>query len=376
MGATFIGLADDATASEANPAGLVILNRPEVSAHFRFSSSTNDFPNTVTGSGIGSFSDKATSPSFFSFVYPLRGAAVSVYYQQSGNFESHSQFVHKVPSFEDITDLDISSSSYLLENLGGSGGVKIGKYLSVGASVRYTRVRLNYNTTSLFNRCRFGDIVDENGNVVEKDVCLAVDRSIKIERLSDDSDSQITYNAGILVNPNGKVSAGFVYKKGAEFGIVSEEAIRVAFPASGLEISRDLQIDQTFKVPSSYGGGVAYRPRQNWILAADVVRITYSDLSTTIVDQTTGLDQFLAVKDGTEFHAGGEYTLFFGSTPFSVRAGLFSDPDHDLFQQLDSSALHGTFGGGIVIKNSLQIDMAFNFSRNTKETLFSVVQRF
>src|SRR5205809_6380012 len=35
MGSTFVGLADDATAAEANPAGLVILKKPEVSVHFR-----------------------------------------------------------------------------------------------------------------------------------------------------------------------------------------------------------------------------------------------------------------------------------------------------------------------------------------------------
>ena len=33
MGGTFIAIADDATAAEANPAGLVILSKPEVSAH-------------------------------------------------------------------------------------------------------------------------------------------------------------------------------------------------------------------------------------------------------------------------------------------------------------------------------------------------------
>src|SRR5262245_26377456 len=35
LGGAFIGLADDATAAEANPAGLTILTKPEVSVEYR-----------------------------------------------------------------------------------------------------------------------------------------------------------------------------------------------------------------------------------------------------------------------------------------------------------------------------------------------------
>jgi hypothetical protein len=80
--------------------------------------------------------------------------------------------------------------------------------------------------------------------------------------------------------------------------------------------------------------------------------------------------------DATEFHAGTEYTLFLKDTPISIRSGVFTDPDHDLFPNVDSGTVHFTFGGGIVIRGNLQIDAAANLSGNTKEGLFSFVQRF
>src|SRR5437764_15363776 len=58
MGGAFIGLADDATASEANPAGLTILTKPEVSFEYRnvqFDSSRLNSANDI-GGGISFFS--------------------------------------------------------------------------------------------------------------------------------------------------------------------------------------------------------------------------------------------------------------------------------------------------------------------------------
>ena len=92
MGASFIGLADDATASESNPAGLTVLTQPEVSAHFRVSSFDNEAPNTVSGSGFATFNERLGSPSFFSVVYPWNRAAVSLYYQRAADYRNHSFF--------------------------------------------------------------------------------------------------------------------------------------------------------------------------------------------------------------------------------------------------------------------------------------------
>src|SRR5688572_8256968 len=92
MGASFVGLADDATAAEANPAGLTVLTRPEISGHLRSSKFDNTLPNTVFGTGFETFDESATSPSFFSFVYPWKSVAVSGYYQRAANYRQDATF--------------------------------------------------------------------------------------------------------------------------------------------------------------------------------------------------------------------------------------------------------------------------------------------
>src|SRR4029079_5726097 len=76
MGGAFVAVADDATAVVANPAGLVILQRPELSAGVKFPRFTNSFsafsnvPQDAPGMNYRSrdFDDSVVTPSFFSFV--------------------------------------------------------------------------------------------------------------------------------------------------------------------------------------------------------------------------------------------------------------------------------------------------------------------
>src|SRR6187200_1078205 len=74
MGGAFLGLADDASAAEANPAGLTVLRKAEVSFEARnYSSSqtfnvSGEYPD-LTSDSFGSFSRRA-EPSFGSIVIP------------------------------------------------------------------------------------------------------------------------------------------------------------------------------------------------------------------------------------------------------------------------------------------------------------------
>ncbi len=368
MGASFIALADDATASESNPAGLVILNKPEVSAHFRLSSFYNEFPNTVAEQGSDRFKDGTTGASFVSFVYPKGRTAFSLYYQQPGNFKSHSQFCCDSAALTGFTNVDSSNSRFRLENIGVSGAFRLNSRISVGASLRQTRLNLEYGTFTIFTTC-----IPIPGT--DPPQC-PIDQSIRVEKTIDNSDSKLTFNAGVLVNLPNRVSLGFVYKKGAEFDVISTDTFDQNTHNPDVTFSDASTTPLPFKIPDSFGGGVSYRPQDRWVLLADVVHITYSDLATIIVDEITGEPQTLHADDATEFHAGTEYTMFLKDTPILIRGGIFTDPDHDLFPEIDSGAVHFTFGGGIVIRGNLQIDAAVNLSRNTKEGLFSFVQRF
>ncbi|MCS7312721.1 MAG: hypothetical protein NZ742_07400, partial [Acidobacteria bacterium] len=73
MGGAFIGLADDATAAQTNPAGLLVLIRPEIAVEGKFlnydiprlasRNSLFDFEPTTFGANVG-------SPAFVSIVFP------------------------------------------------------------------------------------------------------------------------------------------------------------------------------------------------------------------------------------------------------------------------------------------------------------------
>src|SRR5438046_4823494 len=74
MGGAFLGLADDASAAEANPAGLTILRKPEVSVEVRNFQEQQVFTTSGTYPDIqrtafSHYSQRA-DVSFASFVYP------------------------------------------------------------------------------------------------------------------------------------------------------------------------------------------------------------------------------------------------------------------------------------------------------------------
>src|SRR5215813_3237443 len=76
MGGAFLGLADDASAAEANPAGLTILRKPEVSIEGRnfleqqVLTTSGTFP-TVERTAFTHYSQRVQL-SFASFVYPIK----------------------------------------------------------------------------------------------------------------------------------------------------------------------------------------------------------------------------------------------------------------------------------------------------------------
>ena len=76
MGGAFIGLADDATAAYANPAGLTILTEPEISAEFKYGDYTNRVPRETD---TDDFTDTNNSVSFLSLAHPTQKANITVY---------------------------------------------------------------------------------------------------------------------------------------------------------------------------------------------------------------------------------------------------------------------------------------------------------
>jgi len=86
LGGAFIGLADDATAVESNPAGLTTLAAPEISNEFQYLTYTINqmYENLSDETDITrkEFEDSVLSPSFASIVYPYKRFVFSLYRQE------------------------------------------------------------------------------------------------------------------------------------------------------------------------------------------------------------------------------------------------------------------------------------------------------
>jgi len=356
MGGSFIGLADDATASESNPAGLTVLTKPEVSAHFRYSSFDNEAPNTVSGVGFETFNERLGSPAFFSVVYPGHAAAVSVYYQRSADFRNQSFFEGVLEGGS--PNYDQADTKFRLENLGLSTAFKIGSQVSVGGSLRYSRVKLDSIQRATLPD--FGFLTRIQGQV-------------------DDTKGTVTFNAGVLYRPISKLSVGAVYKMGGNFDFQQVDSVSEVSDVE-TELFRDVR-DVKVTIPDVGGLGAAYRPTDHWVITADVVRILYSQSDpgpeNLNLYQVAGEGGREALADATEFHVGAEYAWTAGNDwILSLRGGAYSDPDHDGLAGLDSDQVHYTFGGGVVVQNRLQVDAGVSLSERLKEALISFVVRF
>jgi long-chain fatty acid transport protein len=421
MGGAFLGLADDATAVEANPAGLTILRKPEVSLELR------NFLTTQSLATSGTFNEnlqrtdftrfsRRVDVSFASFVYPIRNFAIAAYYNEPLNNEAAgavqairnpftSEIVTDIPNFFFARDakkavtqqqcLDIRSKDpndpfscveFLVDpyltavqvtqrTWGLSGAWKV-KNFSVGASARYQQF---HEEAATFRTDPFGipkalvvqatGFVDSNGALQLK------------------NQNKLTFTAGFKWEATDKFSIGGVYKRGA----------RYVTPTFAETVSNNFNFqklaDTTFHIPDIAGVGVSIRPIPALTFNVDAVHVTYSNLVDNFVSINAGvrgLSHPYAANDVTEIHAGGEY-FFSTKIPLAIRAGYWRDPPHAtkfVGPQNDPQFIgdailfpggktqnHRSIGAGLAWQR-FQIDAAYDTSPNYKVGSISMVTRF
>src|SRR5258706_15741457 len=97
LGGAFLGLADDASAAEANPAGLTILRKPEFSVEGRnyqeqqVFSTSGTYPD-ISRTAFSHYSQRVDVP-FASFVYPIKNFPLGAYYHEPLRNEGAGQVV-------------------------------------------------------------------------------------------------------------------------------------------------------------------------------------------------------------------------------------------------------------------------------------------
>jgi len=423
MGNAFIAIADDATASEANPAGLTQLSRPEISLHGRYTSYESQFvdlsavsaldtmnlnrsiwespdypplpPNSVYGNAFAgdplyTFDESQSDISYASYVQPVKNWVFSAYYERLSDFFGSGEFGAYDDSFMDLytTELAIGTSA---ENIGLSVAVRLGKVFSLGASVRQTTLDVSYfSDFRISYYFEYEWLYVDQGSSLDDVRATPVTDYFGFSESIDGEDSEITYNAGVLIKASEKFSVGLVYKYGGIYQISGyRESYQTFFfedPDTGEvididEVERD-PVVTSITIPDLFGIGFSWRPTESLTIALDANYITYSDLESPLATNPdlspVIADELEPVDDATEFHLGFEYSFFpgGGTKPLSLRAGVFTEHDHDGFSRIDSDEINYTVGFGAVISKAFQFDLAGRFSDTATEGALSMIFRF
>jgi hypothetical protein len=390
LGGAFTGIANDATAAYANPAGLTQLKIAEVAIEGRYSRTQNSFadggsqaqrldafltadelgnlsPGQVaelesllarpTGLGIdtgeslllGETTSDDLGIAFFSYVQPFKRASIALYRHELSNVDSQFRgngafFWECDPTpaadggegvcdtageFDRARHRPIESSTQLeVINYGLSAGFDIGKGFSLGVGVSY----YEFSMQSVTNRYATDFFSDSEFRADEL-------RSRTIQ-LGDSS--EFGFSVGFHWDVNKKFSFGGVYRKAPVFDMEGATAVPndpglPFFP--GVPFGTDSPGDNInintfpaeFDVPDFYSVGMAIRPSDNFLIALQYDRIEYDQLAGVAdlfgVFQADGSNQF-QVDSANIFRLGIEGVLADGRV--LIRAGAWHDPDHDI----------------------------------------------
>ena len=123
----------------------------------------------------------------------------------------------------------------------------------------------------------------------------------------------------------------------------------------------------------------------------DYNRIKYSQLADDlrllpIHSNIATTDEF-KVDDANEYHAGVEYVFEVAQLPFALRAGYYFRPDHRFYYTGTNSSIKAMYhegedenifsgGFGMVLKETIQLDVAAMIGELTEEYTMSVVYRY
>lgn len=385
MGATFIARADDATAAEANPAGLTTLLQPEVSLEMKFLSSNNQVlygsvpPYTPQSAPVyRDFRDQHESISFLSVVYPWEDWAFSFSRHEQVTIDQHFSTEGAVIAgtsarfYPAESNTDITVSNYVF-----AAGYQFREDLKLGASVKMSR--LNWNST--FRRFTTNEF-DPGGYYPGAMQTWEV----------EEKKTGFGFNIGAIYEATDWISVGGVYKRNASFDVT--ERYTAIFQPKNTAATRTVSTTQILrlKVPDTIGAGVSITPAEDVLINFDIQRVQYSDLLDDFVITLSGISQKpvpeeFTVDNATELHVGAEYMIPYEDWLFAVRAGVYTDPEHAIVYTGADPALlllfpkgedatHVTFGGGVVLSENYQIDAAVDWSKNAKAFVISTVARF
>jgi long-subunit fatty acid transport protein len=339
----FIAVADDATAASWNPAGLVQLERPEISAvgsYYCREDSAGDVERVgVTQSEayrIGTDTTESVDLNFLSVAYPFmllgRNMTVSLNYQREFDFNRDFDLRYEQTGdvFDTHADFQVSQKGGLYA-LTPAIAVQIVPTLSLGVAFNvwgseYFREDAWTSTkrTTVKEEAKIPDILDTRSIVVET------------QKFRDFLGWNATF--GLFWNARSDFNFGAVvnlpFQADLKVDQRIESLLRDPDDPERLQIEEGQDIEMDF--PVSYGVGVAYRPMDSLTFSLDYMRVEWKDFVFT--DQAGNrysvITSLPADEDGNAdvgatntVRVGVEYLFIWPRLVWPLRGGFFYDPE-------------------------------------------------
>lgn len=412
MGGAFVAMADDATTSLANPAGLINLTRPEAAIEltstrfanevpwasgtagavldldthtmrdFSYSFEPKDFPTTISG------------VSFASLVYPIRPRALVIAGFYDGQTRYERNFRTNGIGIEDrlqhrllYSTMPVESDlSYRQHLVGASIAARLGERISLGGTVALASFSIAGAT-----------IRDPENQSTTPDV-----------QTLTGSDRRVTATLGLIVRATSTLRLAAVYTRRPAFRLEFDPGPQAA-PEGVVDRDGTVRLD----VPDRISVGCSWRARERLSINLDVVRVMSSDLMNGYYNafyypgstdpfraQQHAGHEFYEVKDGTELRAGFELVRIVRLRPLALRAGYWREPFHRMVRkQTDNSVVydlsrpgewhhepytsrslievthHVTLGIGLALRR-FSIDTGYDYSSASQRLVISGVYYF
>jgi len=377
MGGAFIGVADDATAASWNPAGLIQLEKPEVSIVLSHNHRREETSYEIATISSSLHKVSTEEINYFSWAYPFslfqKNMIVSLNYQHLYDYTrnvtypittTEERFGGLMVIEEDLrADYDREGA---LKTISPAFAVQILPMLSLG----FTLNIWDKNICGWESRYRAKGVRTVTTLGV-KNPPTNVEHNIK-EKFNFKG---FNFNTGFLWNISGIFSLGGVFK--APFRADLERDY--SFDSTDSTNPKNTSDTQKLDMPMSYGLGVAARLSDVLTFDLDIYRTQWNDhvrytssgseLNPVTGDPTSASES----KPTTQVRLGGEYLIIKQSKNIVIplRAGVFYDPEPSENNPDDFYGL--TLGSGIAYK-SFVFDMAYQyrFGRDVKTSSFTV----
>lgn len=358
MGGAFIGVADDATAASWNPAGLIQLEKGEVSVVYANMNRKHEYAATALHPELATTSSMSTdginymSTVFNPFVLFDHNVIVSINYQRLYEMEKHVLTRFDVSALPDYFNEEITfdQTGYLYA-LSPAFAVQAGPSLSFGMTLNFWN--------DLFGRNGWNEKYKSRGS----GVIGLIPTTDSFTRTSQIDFDGLNANLGLLWSASSAVTIGAVYKSGFNAHIARSDQSYYEDDQGTYKFS-DTEEQMTLRMPPSYGVGVQYRPFDELTVDLDVYRTEWSKFvmvrpDGTEINPLSGTEtSFGRSKSTTQVRLGAEY-LFIGTKGVvAVRGGIFSDPSPARGQVDDASGF--SLGTGYATAN-YSADLAYQY---------------